>query len=265
MRYLNSLFWGSILIILGVLFTLKTAGYLTGDVLGWFWPIFLMLLGVWIITGKWTQTWGFSNEGESFAIDLQGAKQARIKFDHGAGQLEIGSGAPSGQLLSGNSGLGLKYSSELSGDILETHVEAGPTFIPFIGPSSGIWCFRLNRDVSSSLIFEMGACNLTADLTDLMVTYVQLKTGASNSRLTLPELAGNTIVDIEAGASSLDIHIPPGVAARIRIKEGISSLNIDPARFPRQEGGVYRSTDYDTSTNRAEININVGVGKIDIH
>lgn len=265
MRYLNSLFWGSILIILGVLFTLKTAGYITGDVLGWFWPIFLMLLGVWIITGKWTRTWGFSSEGKPFAIDLKGAKQARIKFDHGAGQLEIGSGAPSGQLLTGTSALGLKYSSELSGDILETHVEAGPSFIPFIGPSNGAWCFKLNRDVPLSLIFEVGACNLTADLTDLIVTYAHLKTGASNSRLNLPERAGNTIIDIEAGVASMDIRIPPTIAARIRVKEGISSLNIDPARFPRQEGGVYRSTDYDTSTNRAEININAGVGKIDIH
>jgi hypothetical protein len=265
MRYLNSLFWGSILIILGVLFTLKTAGYITGDVLGWFWPIFLMLLGVWIISGRWTRTWGFSSEGTPFAIDLQGAKQARIKFNHGAGQLEIGSGAHSGQLLLGTSGLGLNYSSELSGDILETHVEAGPTFIPFIGPSSGVWRFQLNRDVPLSLIFEVGACNLTADLTDLIVTYAQLKTGASDSRLNLPEREGNTIVDIEAGAASMDIRIPPTVAARIRVKEGISSLNIDPVRFSRMDGGVYQSSGYDTSTNRAEININVGAGKIEIH
>lgn len=265
MRHLNNLFGGSILIILGGLFALEAAGYLTGDVFGWFWPVFLMLLGVWIIASIWMRGWGFSEDSKPFAIYLQGAQQARIKFEHGSGQIEIGAGAPSGQLLTGTSALGLEYSGELIGDKLEARVKAGPTFVPFIGPSSGVWRFQLNRDVPLSLTIDAGACNLTVDLADLTVTYAQLKTGASNTHLTLPAQADNTLVDIEAGAASIDVRVPSSVAARIRIKEGISALNIDPVRFPRGDGGLYQSADYDKATNRAEINIQAGVGKIDIH
>jgi hypothetical protein len=53
------------------------------------------------------------------------------------------------------------------------------------------------------------------------------------------------------------------VAASIRIKSGITSLNINP-RFSRLENGQYQSSDYSTASNRVDMTIDAGVGSIEI-
>ena len=75
---------------------------------------------------------------------------------------------------------------------------------------------------------------------------------------------GASILDLKAGAASINITIPAGVAGRIRVKEGLTSLNVDKDRFPQVDSRMYQSTDFDTATNRAEINIEAGLGAITI-
>jgi hypothetical protein len=260
----DNLFWGSALILLGGLFLLKASGLLRGDIFGWFWALFLILLGIWVLSSVYLkgQT---KEEGEQFVIDLQGAKQASLKVEHGAGHIEIGAGAPSGQLLTGTKAPGMSFSSRMAGDKLEARIQAGPTFIPFIGPAGGVWHFHLNRDVPLTLKLEAGASRLSIDLSDLLVTYAKLETGASTVDLTLPARAGSALVDIEAGAASLDVHVPEGTAARICVKEGLTALNIDTNRFSRLEGNLYQSSDYEKASNRVEVNIEAGVGSVKIH
>lgn len=49
----GSLFWGGILILLGILFSLQAANIID-DVFGWFWPLFLILLGVAVLVSRFT-------------------------------------------------------------------------------------------------------------------------------------------------------------------------------------------------------------------
>ena len=101
------------------------------------------------------------------------------------------------------------------------------------------------------------------DLADLRVTDLRVETGASSTKVTLPTQAGHTRVDIQAGAASVSLRIPPGVAARIRATGGVASIDVDQSRFPRS-GGVYQSVDYDTAANKAEIDVRMGAGSVDI-
>lgn len=256
----DGIFWGGILIVLGVLFLLQTQGLLT-DVLIWFWPFFLILLGGWIILGVYWRP--FTEGGETFSIALDGAKEASVKFEHGAGQINIRGGAPANELLNGSAGRGMEFSSHKSGDKLEAKVSAGPSFIPFIGPDGGVWHFRLNRDIPLTLRVEAGASQIEMDLSDLNVTYMRLETGASTTRLTMPA-RGVSLLDVEAGAATIDIRVPDGVTARIRMKQGVTSLNIDKNRFPRLDSDLYQSPNYDQSPNRVEINVEAGLGAITI-
>jgi hypothetical protein len=75
---------------------------------------------------------------------------------------------------------------------------------------------------------------------------------------------GVSLLDVEAGAASLNIHVPDGTAARIRVKEGVTSMNVDTNRFPRLGPGIYQSTDFDTASDRSEINIESGLGSVSI-
>jgi hypothetical protein len=126
------------------------------------------------------------------------------------------------------------------------------------------WNIRLNRDIPLSLDIDSGASASTLDLTDLKVVELDIDTGASSTEINLPANAGNTLVDIDSGAASLNIRIPIGVAARIKVKSGITSVNVDPSRFPRLDGGLYQSADFATAANRADITIDTGVGSVEV-
>lgn len=256
----DNIFWGTALILLGVLLYLQTQGYIS-NILPFLWPLALMLLGGWIILGVYWRP--ALSEEETFVVPVGMAKNARFKFSHGAGQIEITGGAPTGQALVGSSAVGMNKHSHLEGDRLEVKVEAGPSFVPFLGPSQGIWRFQLTEEIPLTLRVEAGASSLNIDLKDVLASHVELNTGASSSNVTVPA-RGVSLLDIDAGAASVNIRVPEATAARIRVEEGVNSVNVDTNRFPRLDSGFYQSTGYDTAPDRADINIEAGLGSVTV-
>lgn len=260
----GELFWGSILILFGGLLLARQLGIsMPGgeDPLAFFWPLALIFAGLWVLAGIFL----FHRHAadEHISLDLQGAREAAIRMDHGAGRLMVKSGAGPGQLLTGTFGSGLEQETRLSGEKLEARLKMPAIFFPFGWKPNLDWDLALTRDIPLSLHVNSGASRMEFDLTELQVTFLDLDTGASSTRLLLPSQAGATLVEIEAGAASVEIQVPQGVAARIRIKDGISAVDIDQARFPRLEG-LYQSSDYPSAANRVDINIDAGVGRISI-
>ena len=153
--------------------------------------------------------------------------------------------------------------SHLEGDRLEVKVEAGPSFVPFLGPSQGVWRFQLTQEIPLTLRVEAGASSLNIDLKDVLASHVELNTGASSSNVTVPA-RGVSLLDIDAGAASVNIRVPEATAARIRVEEGVNSVNVDTKRFPRLDSGFYQSTGYDTAPDRADINIQAGLGSVTV-
>src|SRR5688500_6014803 len=256
----DNLFWGTALILLGVLFFLQSQGYIR-NIFPFLWPLALILVGVWIMLGVfWTPT---RSEEETFLVPLGAAKSARFKFSHGAGQIEITGGAPIGQALVGSSAVGMNQENRLEGDRLEVKVEAGPSFLPFLGPSQGVWRFQLTQEIPLTLIVEAGASSLNIDLQDVLASRVELNTGASSSNVTVPA-RGVSLLDIEAGAASVNVRVPAATAARIRVEEGVNSVHVDTNRFSRLDSGFYQSSGYETAADRAEINIEAGLGSVNV-
>jgi hypothetical protein len=97
----------------------------------------------------------------------------------------------------------------------------------------------------------------------VLATRVALKTGASSTNVTMPA-HGASLLDVEAGAASIDIRIPDTAAARIRAKNSVMALNVDTNRIPRLDSGIYQSSNFDTAPDRAEINIESGLGSVSI-
>ncbi|GAB4446273.1 MAG: hypothetical protein OHK0041_04900 [Anaerolineales bacterium] len=256
----DNIFWGSVLILLGALFLLQRLGVIP-NVAPYLWPLALIFIGGWLILSVYWRP--SAADEESFNIALGGAKSVSYRFSHGAGQLVISGGAPAGAALTGSSAAGVNETSRMDGDRLEVHIEAGASFIPFIGPSDGAWRFHLTQEVPVTLQVETGASQLKMDLRDVAARRIALKTGASSSEVTLPA-RGASLLDLEAGAASIDITLPEGVAGRVHIKEGLTSLNVDTSRFPQLDSRLYQSPDFDTAPNRADINVEAGLGSINI-
>jgi hypothetical protein len=256
------LFWGILLIVFGILFGLQTAGLITQPIWGYLWGIFLIFLGVWII-------WGISrkpnfDKGERVRVGLGTAKQARVKIDFGAGAMQLSGGASAEQFLEGIVGAGLEVKSDIFGDSLNVKVDAGPSFLPFLGPDGGSWMFRLNESLPITIEVNSGASSTNFDLSNLKVTELEYQTGASSNKLVLPANAGKTAVKIEGGASSFDVTVPDGVAAKIVIKQGATAVRVNDKRFTQSGSDYYKSPDFETAANQVEILINLGAGSIDI-
>lgn len=264
----GSLFWAAILILVGILLLFNNLGIITVDVWGLIWPLFLIALGLWALWGAFFGR--RSIEAEEAAIPLEGATQARVLVKHGAGRLRVDSSAASGDLLTGTFGGGLERRVRLEGDVLDVEMRMPPiVFPPFVFPwtwgggDALDWTFGLNGEIPLTIQFDTGAGEARLDLTDLRVTDLKVQTGASSTDLTLPANAGHTRAKIDAGAASITVRIPTGVAARIRAGGGLASVSVDRNRFPRQ-GGVYESPDYETASNKVDLRIDTGVGSISV-
>jgi hypothetical protein len=262
----GTIFWGAIIILLGVILLINN--FVEIDVGRFIWPLFLILLGLWILWGVFAAPRGF--ETEEATIPLEGAGEARVHIGHGAGRLRVSSGAGPDELLSGSFGGGLEQKVKREGDVLDVKLNvrvSGASFaFPWMwwGPGRSLdWEVNLNEDIPLSLNLETGASDTRVDLSDLRVTDLRLQTGASSSEITLPANAGHTKAVIRSGAASVKVRVPDGVAARIKAGGGMADIQVNKSRFPRV-GGVYQSEDYATAENKVDIDIETGVGSISV-
>lgn len=258
----GSLFWGVLLIAIAGLFILQ-AMEIIDNVTGFLWPLFLMTLGAWILVGAFSRSKFGLKEGESFSINLQDAERVRFKLEHGAGQVLVTGGAPAGVGVTGTEATGMEFKSRLEEGTLKVKVEAGPSFLPFIGPSDGTWQFNLTEEVPVELKIGAGASSMDFDLSHVKLSRFKLETGASSTNLKLPA-EGQPFVEVSSGAASVDILVPQGMAARIQTEGGAMSVSVDE-RFPQVGSGLYQSPDFDTAVNRAEIRLEGGANSVSIH
>lgn len=254
-------FWGLILILLGVLFLLNTLGIIPGNVWAIFWPLALILFGLSIVAG------GFGRRRattENLALQLKGFEEAEVTIRYGAGRLTIGGGAAPDELLNGSFAGGVTHRLGEKGERALVELRSPETvFREWWSGRDRAWNLNLNTDIPLDLILDTGATKSLVDLSKTQTKSVKLKTGASSHELLLPAAAGRTKVKLEGGAGSIAVQVPDGVAAAIKGSVGVGVLTVDQARFPRK-GSDYRSLDYDEAVNRVNIRVNFGAGEVKI-
>jgi len=262
----GNLFWGIVIIVIGIIFFFSSLGLLNGiDPWNFLWPVFLIGLGLYLLFGNLLRGRSRS-EVQQVTIPLEGATSARVKISHGAGRLIIGSQAGSGELLSGSFGGGVRCKIDRHNGEVDVKLRLPDDVFPISNWSwsHGMdWSLGLARDVPISLDIGTGANEATLDLTDLRVTDLQVHTGASATKISLPINAGFTRVSCEGGVVGVELRVPDNVAARIRYHGGLSSINVNTTRFPHM-GSEYRSPDYETAANKVDIQVQLGVGSVDI-
>jgi hypothetical protein len=257
------IFWGLVVLLVGILLLLDNLGYFPGvNIWGLIWPVFLIALGGWIL---WNYFSKGSRQVEHVTIPTEGAQRARIRFQHGAGRIDISAGTSQESLIEGDFGGGVDVSKHQSDVGVEIRLKVPGNIFAFDwSPGQSLdWSMRLNRDIPLTLSLETGASESRLDLSDLRVTDLELRFGAGSTSLTLPTNAGFTRVVIGSGVASLNVIVPQGVAARIHSSGGLSNISVSD-RFARN-GNLYQSPDYENAVNKAEMDIEMGVGSVSIH
>jgi hypothetical protein len=290
-----------VLVLLGGLLLLNNLGLLPWDV--WatvvrFWPLLLVLIGLQALaTGRvdWASLVGLlflfglialgahflpgrpasaplgSSRQFSFQQPLAGAQRAELALSYGGGTLLMTDGAQPGLLAEGElasanaTGLAADYRLHDGVGRLELQPRLnreGRLELGF-GDQAERLSVRLATGLPLSLDVEAGGAEATLDLRAVTVPSLRYSTGATRSRVVLPA-TGTTQATVQAGAAALTIELPPGVAARIRTGgSGLSSIEVDQARFPPTAGG-YASADYDQASNRVELTIQAGLASVEI-
>jgi hypothetical protein len=253
-----ALTWPVVFIVIGVLLLLSTTGSLGGDV-GTFiadaWPWILVALGIWFVIGAVVRVG--QRPQESLVVPLDGAADGSVRIRFAAGTLDTHAAA-SGNLVDGRFEGGVLHRGLGAGRVaLEQDTRYG---VPWLERSSR-WDVGLATEVPLELRIDCGASRSVLDLRELRLRRLDLKTGASETRIVLPRSAGSTTIDLSQGAASVTIEVPAGVAVRLRSRMGLGSVNVDQARFPAVPGG-YASIDYDAATNRVEVHAEGGVGSL---
>lgn len=262
----NNLFWGLAIVLLGALLLTTNLGFLHINAWSLFFPMLIVLLGVWFLLGP--AMGRKSLDTVQTSIPLEATAEAAIAFHHGAGRLEVNGSARTGELINGWFTGGVSSEIHRNGSFTDLKLQT-PADVSFEGPwpvgNRGFeWIVGLSPEIPMKLEFKTGASESILDLSQLKVKEVTVETGASSTEITLPAAAGLTRAEVKSGVASVKIHIPAGVAASITVKSGLSGINVDTARFMKVGEG-YVSSDYGTAANKVDLFVESGVGSVDIN
>ncbi len=204
---------------------------------------------------------------ETRTVDLGGAARVEARISMGAGELRL-SGADQPVLLDAT----FEFNRErnrpevdyrLLGDrgLLEVRhprrhgVNFGPT-------SRNRWDLALGNAVPLDLDIDLGAGRSRLDLRGLKLQRVEIDMGVGETELDLrgPHAAGFH-VKIDGGVGSGELRLPAEVGVRVKVDGGLGSVN---AHGLTKQGGAYVNDAYGKSPVSIEIDIDAGIGSLDL-
>ena len=101
----------------GVLLLLRNVGVLPPGITAW--PVLLIAVGAVLLVAGLQQRSGDDAPAEAAAVPLDGAREARLVLQHGAGVLDVSAAAEPGHLFDGTFAGGVRHEVQRLGDRLE--------------------------------------------------------------------------------------------------------------------------------------------------
>ena len=282
-----------LLILLGVALLLDSLGIWSpdwGDI--WrLWPILLVLAGLQIVFSRtaWgglvallvvvavivgavllsPRETGARVMEEVIAYPSRGVTSSVVRADLGIGTLDVSALEDSSQAFE----LRARYDREQVSLAHDVQIEDGVAQVrlgttsrrtgwsPLSRNCENDWRLMLNPEIPTQLDVSTGVSKARLALERLAITRLTVNAGVGKVTLTLPA-AGRYEVSVDGGVGSLAIEVPDSVEARVRLDRGLGNVEIAP-RF-RPDGVYYVTAEHEGADNRAEIDIDGGVGSITI-
>jgi hypothetical protein len=91
---------------------------------------------------------------------------------------------------------------------------------------------------------------------------MKLDMGAASLELKLGDKYPETMVDVDAGASSVEILVPDSSGCEIKADVSISSK--DFKGFRKIHSNLYRTENFETAKNKIYISLDAGVSSIEV-
>jgi len=130
------------------------------------------------------------------------------------------------------------------------------------GMAEGHWDIAFHPTIPLTLRLNSGVGRADLDLSALTISSVQVNAGVGSVQINAPQ-RGNVTMRLDGGVGNLRVVIPEGVAARIQVNRGIGMVQVNETRFPKT-GNIYQSADWGRTANQINLQIEGGVGVIEI-
>ena len=271
-------YWPLLLILIGISLLIKskfirgTIAVVIAIVIGI--SVFAVLKGTWGIFendifsgfrhGIIIKGWDSNNyEERNFTEDYNSnIKTASLNLKASVGSFKINDTTYS-LFAATTKGYGDRYhlSSEINGDNARLFFRGDKKFILF-GKSKNKVDISLNRNPLWKLNFDIGAASTEFDLRPFKVRDVDVNMGAASLKIYLGDLSDTTDVEIEAGASSIEISVPENSGCEVNADVTLSSKHFD--NFNKIGNELYRTDNFYSSSKKIFIKIDSGVSSVKI-
>lgn len=211
-----------------------------------------------------------SSENTTFHQPLrEEVKTASFQLDSGAGNLDLSDGSALEDLFTiDTSSTWGSYSMERqnSEDNRESwrlyqNVRTGNGLFSF-GKHHNQANIKLSSQPDWQIRANVGAANVSFDLTNLTVSEFRIESGASTMNIRIGEKQEHSDVTIKTGASTLTVYVPRASNVRLQEDTGLSSHDFQD--FVKTGDKTYVSSGTEQAENTVDLKINAGVSSIKV-
>jgi hypothetical protein len=262
-----SYFWGSALVVVGVLLLLGNTGVLNNVSWDYVWPVLLIAFGVWLIVGRMLPR-GVPTYSGSAAVDRSdprdGLAKAKLKIEVGGSRLDV-RGAALGDLL-------YRARIDHSGAPPEVQLDRSTGTVRI--SQGGNWMvggwgrMQLDVQLNDAVLWEVdidsGSVRGTVDLSTVPIAKFECDSASSRIDLSVSKPAGEVPIRVEGGSVDVRLRRPTGTAVRVNTAGGSIRITADGVRQNGFGSLAWQSPGSDASSDRYDVRFSGGSVRADV-
>ena len=206
------------------------------------------------------------SETHNYSLSKEkGTEEGTLNLNFGAGEFRLAS--TDANLLEVSSNIpDLKYDHRFQNGNKKAVIDFDKTKYTWQGNHDKLFCYmNLDQDIVWEMDLDLGAATGNLDLKDLAVRKIALDVGAADLDLFLGnKIKGQTELDINAGASNLEVYLPKEAGLKIKLDSSFSGNNISELGLEK-EGDFHISPDFANKEVKLVFDVDMGVGNLKFH
>lgn len=254
--------WGGVLVVIGLVFLLANLGLLENVNWNVVWPLLLIALGAWLLLAR------IGPAGASAEVDTgearEGLDRARLELSVGAAEVDVRSGGLDGDQL-------YRVHIEHAGTPPEVRLDRASGTVRIAQRADwfrGARRLHVGARLSDAIPWEVscstGAIRGDFDLSTASISGLQCRTGASRIDIVLGAPKGTVPVRVQGGALTVNLTRPAGVAVSVQANGGAVQLRADGTHEDGVGPRAWRSDGYDAAKDRYDIAVSGGALNVEV-
>ena len=123
----------------------------------------------------------------------------------------------------------------------------------------------VSEEIPWSFDIDAGAVDGSLRLDAIEIEKMDIDLGAGNLEIYLSDKTREASIDIDSGASSIELNIPENVGMLIEFNGGLSSIDLAEFNFIKQSEDTYITSNYQDAKSKYNVNVDMGLGDFKVN